>query len=661
MSATDQLPPAGDGQSAFPHAFSPFSLGPMTLRNRLVALPAGTSLVEHGVPTHGDVEHFDRLAAGGVGLIIGGATVVHPTTTLRSRKLVEAYLDEVVPATRAKAEAVHRHGARLVGQLVHLGREFIGGESEAPPMAPSPIKTPRDAYPPHELTVREIDDIVEGWRVSTENLVAAGLDGVEVHAAHGYLVAQFMSPLTNRRTDSFGGSFANRMRFAHLVVDAMRSVLPEGRVLGVRLSGEEEIPGGMDIDDCVRIAEDLAGHGVDYFSITHGTRGKYVKDSTHPDAVAVPSASRVRAATGVPTLVGQRIRDVATAEHIVKAGHADLVGMARALIADPDLPVKSASGRLSEIRGCLGVNQDCRAFDPHLHCAVNAEVGRGRHPGVGVRARVAKQVYVIGGGPAGLEAARVAAGRGHRVTLFEEATLLGGAVRVAAASPHRATLIDVVDYLERELKRLKVDVNVGARIDDDDLEDIRSMADHVVVATGSRPAPVPAAFGEAGLPAITVDDAVLGRTPGLDDRRAVVYDEGDGFWPAYSAAEALAHQGWSVTLATALTALASRVPAESAGPLLSRLATAGVDLQVGRSLAVRDGGLLLDSVLGGPHVALPPSLVVWHEPRTPVVPAGAGDGADGVDGAALSLIGDCVAPRRISHAIAEGYRTGAEV
>ena len=174
-------------EDSYPHVFSPFRLAGFDLRNRLVALPAGTSLVEGGVPTHGDVEHFERLAQGGVGLIIAGAMVVHPTSALRSGKLVEGYLDAVVPAMREKADVVHRHGARLVGQLVHLGREFIGGESDQPPMAPSPIKTARDAYPPHELTVAEIDDIVEGWRVSTENLVKAGLDGVEIHAAHGYL------------------------------------------------------------------------------------------------------------------------------------------------------------------------------------------------------------------------------------------------------------------------------------------------------------------------------------------------------------------------------------------------------------------------------------------------------------------------------------------
>ncbi|MEU1980777.1 FAD-dependent oxidoreductase [Nocardia sp. NPDC019395] len=640
----------------FPHLFTPFDVGGMTIRNRLVALPAGTSMAERGVPTHGDVEHFERLAAGGVGMIIGGATVVHPTTTLRSRRLVEAYIDEFVPATAEKVAVIHRHGSRFIGQLCHLGREFIGGESDAPPSAPSAIKTVRDAYPPHELTIPEIEDIVEGWRTSTANLVAAGADGAELHAAHGYLPAQFLSPLTNQRTDSFGGSFENRMRFTRLIIEAMKSVIPAGFVLGVRLSGEEEIRGGMGIDDCVRIAENLTDLGIDYFSITHGTRGKYVKDSTNEDAVAIPSASAVRAATGVATLVGQRIRDAGTAEYAVKSGHADMVGMARALIADPDLPIKSQTGRLDEIRGCLGINQDCRAFDPHLHCAVNAEIGRGRHPGVGIAAPRRKEVFVIGGGPAGMEAARVAAGRGHRVTLFEKDPVLGGAVRVAAAAPHRATLIDVVDYLQRELRRLKVDVNLSAGIELDDLADLREAADHIVVATGSRPSELPAGLRDR--PSATVDDVLLGRLPAAENQRALVYDESDGFWPAYSAAEALAQHGWQVTIATPLMGPASRIPHESVGPLLGRLGAAGVEFITGHSLVppVDPGDpLLLRPAFGHGDVALDDALIVWHRPRMSRSRLGLESGG------AVSAIGDCVTPRRISHAIAEGYRTGAEL
>ena len=289
-------------------------------------------------------------------------------------------------------------------------------------------------------------------------------------------------------------------------------------------------------------------------------------------------------------------------------------GMARALIADPDLPVKSQTGRLDEIRGCLGINQDCRAFDPHLHCAVNAEVGRVRPATAGVQVSRPKEIYVIGGGPAGLEAARVSAERGHRVTLFERDTVLGGAVRVAAAAPHRATLIDIVDYLDRETRRLKVDINLGAQIDPDDLAEIRGLADHVVLATGSRVAPLPAAIGSR--PSASVDDVLTGTLP--EPGVAVVYDEGDGFWPAYSAAEALAQRGWEVTFATALTALAGRVPHESVGPLLRRLGEAGVSMHVATRLVVPEvptEPLVLRPVFGGAELPLEAGLIVWHQPR----------------------------------------------
>ena len=647
--------------TAFPHVFSPFALGDKQLRNRLVALPTGTRMVERGVPTEADHQHFERLAAGGVAMIIAGATIVHPTSSHRSRThVVEAYLDEIVPVMQQKAERVRRHGCLLVGQLAHVGREFLGAESDYPPMAPSPLKTPRDAFPPHELTYVEIEEIVQGWLRSSENLAAAGLDGLELHAAHGYLVGQFLSKATNRRADEFGGSFENRTRFMMLVVEAMRSALPDGQILGVRLSAEEEVPGGLDTEQTCRIAEVLAGSGhVDYVSITHGTRGTYVKDATNPDGVAIDSAGRVRRACGLPVLVGQRIRDVHVAEQAISRGHADLVGMARALLADPELPLKSQAGRLDEVRSCLGINQDCRSLDPHLQCAVNAEIGRSRPASVGVRVERPREVYVIGGGPAGMEAARVAAGRGHRVTLLERDHQLGGAVQVAALSPFRATIGDIVDYLSRELRRLRVDVNLGAAVDSDDLTDITDLADHVVLATGSRSGAVNPI---GSVRALSVDEVLLSTTLPTSGT-AVVVDDGDGFWPAYSAAEKLAMAGMHVTVTTASSAIAGRVPHESLGPLLQRLAgthVAFMPLHVVQGDPNDPEALLVVPAYGGGEMRpIVPEVLVWHAPRSPedrlvVV-------ARRLAGDRLSVIGDCVTPRRIGHAISEGYRAGASI
>lgn len=647
----------------FPHAFSAFDLGGHRLKNRLVALPAGTSMAERGIPNHADVEHFDRLAAGGAAMIVAGASIVDPSSFPRSGKLVGAFLEDVVPAMARKAEAVHRHGAVLVGQLAHLGRETIGAEYDVPALAAGATRTPRDACPPHVASTSEITQQVGWWGRSAGHFDAAGLDGVEVHGAHGYLVAQFLSPLTNARTDEYGGDLTGRLRYLDRVVDAIRAATRDDFLVGVRLSAEEEIPGGMGIESCLQVAEHLAGRGdVDYLSITHGVRGAYVKDATNPDAVAVPSAARVRAVSGLPVLVGQRIRDAATADHVVRTGKADLVGMARALIADPDLPVKSRGGRLDEVRGCLGVNQDCRAFDPHLHCAVNAEVGRGRHPGLATPVRRPQEVHVVGGGPAGLETARVAAERGHRVTVYERASELGGAVRVAARSPHRATLIDIVDYLARETRRLKVDVHLGAEISPSDLAELRDASDVLVLATGARPGDVAA---PGPVPILSVEDVLLGS--GLPDRpgTAVVHDDADGFWPAYSAAEALAAAGWAVRFATSMTGLAARVPHESVGPLLRRLGAAGVTTEVARRLVHDEHGWRLESVLGAGSEPVAPDLVVLHRDRVAADEllrhGGERVGLQPGPGVRILAAGDCVAPRRISHAIAEGYRLGAEI
>ena len=640
----------------FPTLLSPGRIGSLELRNRVVMLPAGTGMVVDGVPTERDLEHFDRLAAGGAGLIITGATMVHPTTTLRRRMLVEAFNPAVMPALEERVRVVHGHGAKIVGQLIHLGRELIGGESDLAPRAPSAVKSPRDPFPPHEMDADEIREIVQSFATCAANLIEAGYDGVEIHGGHGYLVGQFLSPATNFRDDGYGGSFEGRFRFLREVATAMREAIPDEAVLGCRLSADEELPNGLTVDDSCRIAEELAAlGGVDYLNVTVGTRGAYVKDAGTDDGIAAPAAARLKAASGLTTIVAQRIRDPYLAESILQAGSADLIGMARQLIVDAQWPQKVAEDRVDQIRPCIGINQECRAFDPHLHCAVNPEVGRPASFARHAPAATATSVFVVGGGPGGLEAARQAALRGHRVTLFERGHELGGQLAIAALAPHRAALSDYVAFMGSELKRLHVDVNLGAPITADDLESMPDDLSAIVLATGSRPVRHELPDGPT---VFTVDDVLLDGYEPVAGQDVVVVDDGDGFWPAYNAAEKLAVHGVGVTIVTPAMAAAARLPHESLPALLARLAEHQVRILPLHSVvdASRES-VVVRSSAGGHEEELPAHGVVWHAGRSvddelyrawktsaavPVIP-----------------VGDCIAPRRLGHAVLDGYQAGS--
>lgn len=640
----------------FPWLYSPFRLGSLAVKNRLVALPHGTHMVRLGVPTQADLDHHVRLARGGVGLLISGGTVVHRSSVLSDRRMVEAGNPRAQRALTRRAAAVHAYGAKIIGQVFHLGRESLGREALEEAIAPSAVRTVRDAYPPRAMTIEDIEQITEAFATAAQNLERAGYDGVEIHAAHGYLIHQFLSAASNLRTDAYGGSPENRRRFLEQIAARIRAVCSPGFVVGVRLSADDEVPGGMRLDDTRRVAVRLAEtQAVDYLNVTLGSRGGYVKDATHPDGPAVPAAASLREASGLPTLVGQRMRDPEHAERVVAGGSADLVGMARALFADPDLPSKAEQGRLAEVRTCLGVNQDCRAFEPHLGCTVNAELGR-RAPGPLRAVPSPRTVFVVGGGPAGLEAARVGASRGHRVVVFEREEQVGGQALLASWAPHRGSMADIGDYLSRELRRLGVDLHRGAEIAVDDLPMMGEEADAVVLAVGSRA--VRAADEVAAV--ATVDDVLRGLV-GLDATRAVVIDERDGFWPAFGAAETLASRGVAVTVVTPSIAVAERIPHESIGPLFDRLDACGVRLLPHHAvLGIGEGEVSLKPMVGGDAFSISADLVVRHAGRR------ADDGLFlSVDPASfpaeLHRVGDCVSPRRLSHAIRDGYRIGAQL
>ena len=640
--------------SAYPRLFEPYTLGKLKLANRLVVLPHGTSMVHHGAITTDDIAYYEARAQSGPAMIITGAAIVHPTSAIRSRKLVEPYNKDTMDGLRKRADAIHAHGVAVVGQILHLGRELTGSEFDNAPLAPSALRSPRDPFAPHAMDEGEITMVVEAFGLCAANLQRSGHDGVEIHGAHGYLVGQFLSPATNLRDDRYGGTPERRLRFLREIIACIRKNCGDDYLLGLRLSADEELADGLQIPDTAHIGKAIAQDGMtDYLNITLGTRGTYVKDATAPEATAARAAKIIRDASGLPVIVGQRINRPEIAERILADGQADLIGMARAFIADADWAHKAAHGEAGQIRPCLGLNQDCRAFTPHLHCAVNPMAGRELNPVFMDRrpARKRRRVAVVGAGPGGLEAARSAALRGHSVTLFEASDGVGGQFLYAASLPHRGDLRRLIDYLQLELRRLSVRVELGVPIDD--VYDLGGAFDTAVVATGAVAKPLEAELMRDGV--MTWFDVLASGAPSPKGSRcAVMVDDGSAFWWTYGVAEALVEAGWQVLIATPSTSVAAAIPTESIGPLLARLGRGNTRYRVLTQLEqVTPGTAHLVNTTSGESETIACDLVVVQTGRMAVTGLAEKLRAAGVD---THAIGDCVAPRRVSHALFEAQR-----
>lgn len=632
----------------------------LELRNRVAVLPYGTAMVVDGAPTEGDIAHYENIARSGPGLMFSGAMVVHPSSAMRSRILTEGYDQRIIPHLKHKVDALHRHGVIVFGQVVHLGREWVLGDSDVPAMAPSAIRSPRDAYAPREMSQADIDTIVEAFGLTARNLQLAGYDGTEIHAAHGYLVAQFLSPATNKRTDGYGGTPERRLRFLLEVIDCIRHHCGTDFGLSVRLSADEEQLDGLEVRDTVQIAKCLEAHGhTDLINVTLGTRGAYVKDMTTPEAAAFAAAKAIRRECRIPILVGQRISTPEVAARAIAEGAADLVGMARAFLADPAWLTKAAAGTASRIRPCLNLNQDCRAFSPHLHCAVNPHTGRElAQPFREWRpAQSPKRIAVIGGGPGGLEAALTAAQRGHQVSVFEASDSFGGQFLIAATVPNRQGLARLIDWQVSELRLLGVPLHLGRRITA--AGDLPAAFDAAIIATGAQPNPVAPTLAAKGV--VRWFDVLRDGAPEPRGRgRALFVDDGTGFWWNYGVAEALVRAGWTLTVSTPSSVVAHQIPHESIAPMLARLGRGLTEYRVLTTLddVVPEGAILTDLTSGQDRL-VECDLVVVQTGRCPVNGTSTALEAAGV--AEAHQIGDCLTPRRMSFAVFEGQRVGLDI
>lgn len=648
-----------DGTARFPRLFSPLALRNVTIANRTVMLPMGSRFGENGGPSRGCTEFWGARAAGGVGLLITGGTNVHPSSAGREHRSWEAFDPEIVAKLRPFVARIHGHGTKLFGQLMHLGRE-APADGEWPAWAPSAITSPRGVTP-HAMSRQEIDAVVDGFALSAGHLREAGYDGIEIHAAHGYLVAQFLSPRTNARTDRYGGSTEGRATFLVDVIGAIRDRIGNDCPLGVRISADEEVPDGLRIEESARIARILAATGhVDYISVAVGVVGAYVKDMSWGVGGAAEAAAAIKKASGLPVIASQRITHPTMAESILDSGAADLTGMARALIADPDWVKKARAGDLDRILPCVGAIQECR--ERYWGCLHNAESGRETMLGAlrgpdGTPAP--RRVVVVGGGPAGLEAARIAATRGHRVTVLEREHALGGQVNLAARVPSRTELHGIVEFRVSELRRLGVEVRTGVCATADLI--VAERPDAVVVATGARPRRP--AFEGADLPSVlTVWDLLADPAAAMPSSAgtAVVVDDGSGTWEALESAELLGSMGVRVELVTHLPSFGGGIPPESVGPMLRRLKRYEVRLHPLRVVLSAAPGTV---TLCDPVATQMRRRAQTEEVAADIVVVYAGRSSDRtlVDALAgkvpaLHEAGDCISPRRIGSAVLDGYR-----
>jgi 2,4-dienoyl-CoA reductase-like NADH-dependent reductase (Old Yellow Enzyme family)/thioredoxin reductase len=635
--------------------FSPLELGPVTIPNRIVSTSHQTTLVHDHLPTDDLIAYHRARAAGGAGLIVIEATAIH-STGLLTPHTVGGYLPEIVPAYRRLAGAVHEHGTRLFCQLFHGGREIITSGPRPPAVSASSIPSARFMTEPRELSVAEIEEMLEGYRQAAAFAREGGLDGVEVCAGFGYLPTQFLSAHANARTDRYGGSFTNRLRFLREVLAAMREGIGPDGAVGCRLTDESGSFDGTDEADVIEAAGTVADEGLaDYVSLALGGSSTYRGSTwivppspTRRNAIEA-FARRFKPRVTVPLIAAGRVLDPVEADRMIGEGVCEAVGMTRAMIADPGLARKARAGEPAT--ACIGCNQGCIG---HYHagipiaCTVNPWTGfEARLPRPEPAAR-AETVVVVGAGPAGCAAAAAAAACGHRAIVLERGVEPGGQMRHALCAPGHAEIASgLLALLSGWLAAADVRFGVDAGADDV----LALSPDRVVVATGAEPYRPP--LTGAGVGVVHAWDALAGADVG---GRVLVSDWG-GDWTGLDVAEALAARGAQVRLMTSAVAFGAAVHQYQRNLYLARLDEAGVELiHHLRPVGLRQGAVECANVFSQRPVSI-------EGVDTLVVSAGRTARNDLHDalvaaGLAVERAGDTLSPRSFEEAIREGTLAG---
>ncbi len=648
--------------SSFKYLLSPQKIGSVVVPNRIHFAAHMTNFGEDHLISSQHIWYYRERAKGGCGLITTEELSVHPSDHPYD-KLVEAFDPKAIAGFLRLTETIHRFDTKIFAQLNHNGTQADGKISRLPVWGPSPGSDPIFRETAKEMEPEEIAECIDYFVLSANHAVEGGFDGIELQIGHSSLIRQFLSPATNFREDRYGGSFANRMRFCLEVVAAVRRTVGPDFPLGVRLNADEMHPkGGITLEIAKRIAKRLEDTGqIDFVDLSLGTfHNLYlVEGSMHtPLAYTVPLSTGIRSTINLPVFCTNRINDPHLAEKILEQGQADMIGMVRALICDPELPIKTMTGRTEDIRHCIACNQGCigrMGLGYQVGCIQNPAIGNEKELGTGTitPCERPKKVVIVGGGPAGMEAARVAALRKHKVVVFEKNEELGGQNILAGKPAGRQEITGVSRWLRSQLAKLDLDLRLGMEATEEMI--LAENPDVVVVATGSTPREKPFP-GEYSFPDVINPIQLLSGEAEVGNR--VLLIDYDGHHQATGLAEMLADRGKQVHVITTSLSMGSQL-----GPLqdlaLSRRRLARNNVTFTPDIAVL-------SIQGKKVEGLSvysEEMVVFDDFDT-IVTVGTHEVRDelyfGLKGKVEELyrIGDCLAPRKTDMAIVEGNRLG---
>ncbi|MFC1533616.1 mycofactocin system FadH/OYE family oxidoreductase 2 [Thermodesulfobacteriota bacterium] len=646
----------------FRRLFSPLKIGSVIIPNRIHFAAHMTNFGEDQRISEAHIYYYRERARGGAGLITTEELSVHPSDH-PYEKLVDAFEPDVIPGFQALTKTVHQYETKIFVQLNHNGSQGDSKISRFPVWGPSPDKDPIFRETCKAMEIEDIKECVSSFAKSAAHAVEGGFDGIELQIGHSSLIRQFLSPASNFREDEYGGSFENRMRFCLEVIVAVRKAVGPRFTLGVRLNADEMHPrGGLTLEDAKQITACLEATGrIDFLDLSLGTFYNLflVEGSMHtPLAYTVPLSAGIRSVSHLPVFCTNRINDPILAEKILENGQADMIGMVRALICDPDLPNKTREGRTDDIRHCIACNQGCigrMGLGYTLGCVQNPLVGEEKALGAGTLMPCdrPKKVVVVGGGPAGLEAARVAALRKHHVILLEKAHEVGGQNILAGMVAGRQEIQGVTRWLIGQVNKLDIDLRLGVEADEDLV--LKEDPDAVVVATGSVPREKPFP-GEYTFPEVVNTQQVLKGE--ADVGQKVLFIDLDGHHQGTGTAEFLADREKRVhVLVPALFQGSQLGPLQDLYLARQRLAKKGVTYT--SDIAVIE---IQGTLVKGLNVYS--NEIIDFDGYDTVVLAAGNAALDGLyfdlKGKVREIhrIGDCVAPRKTDMAIVEGHRVG---